>query len=231
MKSCLTAAASFRAQRPDVSGCRETTACRSLTRSRPELTFTSFAGEPLYSLALGDGSSRLISLDGQVIDHFDQDKIIELIKSIIPDPARLEIRTLDQYDAYYQDRERRKPLPVIMALTNDSEATRYYIDPKTASVVGSYSNSNWVNRWLYHGLHSLSFPFLYNHRPLWDIVVITFMVGGTALCLTSLVLAWRAVGKKLRRIAGAVRQTAPEPLSLSRIRRVIAFRISNHEVR
>lgn len=195
------------------------------------MTFTSFAGEPLYSLALGDGSSRLISLDGQVIDHFDQDKIIELIKSIIPDPARLEIRTLDQYDAYYQDRERRKPLPVIMALTNDSEATRYYIDPKTASVVGSYSNSNWVNRWLYHGLHSLSFPFLYNHRPLWDIVVITFMVGGTALCLTSLVLAWRAVGKKLRRIAGAVRQTAPEPLSLSRIRRVIAFRISNHEVR
>ena len=152
-------------------------------------------GEPLYSLALGDGSSRLISLDGQVIDHFDQDKIIELIKSIIPDPARLEIRTLDQYDAYYQDRERRKPLPVIMALTNDSEATRYYIDPKTASVVGSYSNSNWVNRWLYHGLHSLSFPFLYNHRPLWDIVVITFMVGGTALCLTSLVLAWRAVGR------------------------------------
>lgn len=195
------------------------------------MTFTSFAGEPLYSLALGDGSSRLISLDGQVIDHFDQDKIIELIKSSIPDPARLGIRTLDQYDAYYQDRERRKPLPVIMALTNDSDATRYYIDPKTASVVGSYSNSNWVNRWLYHGLHSLSFPFLYNHRPLWDIVVITFMVGGTALCLTSLVLAWRAVGKKLRRIAGTVRQTAPEPLSLSRIRRVIAFRISNHEVR
>jgi hypothetical protein len=34
--------------------------------------------------------------------------------------------------------------------------------------------------------------------PLWDIVVITFMIGGTALCLTALVLAWRAVGKKLR---------------------------------
>jgi hypothetical protein len=101
-----------------------------------------------------------------------------------------------------------------MALTNDSEATRYYIDPKTASVVGTYSNGNWVNRWLYHGLHSLSFPFLYNHRPLWDIVVITFMVGGTALCVTSLVLAWRAVGKKLRRIARPSHQPASEPLSI-----------------
>ena len=31
--------------------------------------------------------------------------------------------------------------------------------------------SRW-NRWLYHGFHSLDFPFLYYKRPLWDIVVI-----------------------------------------------------------
>jgi hypothetical protein len=29
---------------------------------------------------------------------------------------------------------------------------------------------------------------------LWDIVVITFMLGGTALCVTSLILAWRVIG-------------------------------------
>ena len=56
-----------------------------------------------------------------------------------------------------------------------------------------------MSRWLYHGLHSLDFPWLYNYRPLWDIVVITFMVGGTALCVTSLVLAWRVLGRKLAR--------------------------------
>jgi hypothetical protein len=54
---------------------------------------------------------------------------------------------------------------------------------------------------LYTGLHSLNFPFLYNYRPLWDIVVIAFMVGGTALCVTSLVLAWRTLGRKLKRAA------------------------------
>ena len=56
----------------------------------------------------------------------------------------------------------------------------------------------WVSRWLYNGLHSLNFPWLYNYRPLWDIVVITFMLGGTALCVTSLILAWRVLGRKLR---------------------------------
>ena len=67
-----------------------------------------------------------------------------------------------------------------------------------------------MSRWLYHGLHSLDFPWLYNYRPLWDIVVITFMVGGTALCVTSLILAWRVLGRKLAglTVEGAVPRTA-----------------------
>ena len=76
--------------------------------------------------------------------------------------------------------------------------TRYYIDPKTGRIAGTYSSRNWVNRWLYHGLHSLDFPWLYNYRPLWDIVVITLMLGGTALCVTSLLLTYRVLQRKLR---------------------------------
>jgi hypothetical protein len=97
------------------------------------------------------------------------------------------------------DRRRARPLPVVLVQLNDAARTRYYIDPKTARVVGSYNSGNWMTRWLYHGLHSLDFPWLYNYRPLWDIVVIVFMLGGTALCVTSLVLAWRVLGRTLRR--------------------------------
>jgi len=64
--------------------------------------------------------------------------------------------------------------------------------------VGSYSSRDWVTRWAYHGLHSLDFPWLYNHRPLWDIVVITFMLGGAALSVTSVILAWRVLGMRIR---------------------------------
>jgi hypothetical protein len=47
-------------------------------------------------------------------------------------------------------------------------------------------------------LHSLDFPWLYNYRPAWDIVVIAFMLGGTALSVTSLIMAWGVVGRILR---------------------------------
>jgi hypothetical protein len=84
---------------------------------------------------------------------------------------------------------------------NDADHTRYYIDPRTATVVGTASDRNFWRRWLYNGLHSLNFPWLYDYRPLWDIVVITFMLGGMALSLTSLTLAWRAIGRTIRRLS------------------------------
>ena len=115
---------------------------------------------------------------------------------------------------YYLDRHRQKPLPVILARLNDAEHTGYYIDPKTARVVGSYSSRTWMSRWLYHGLHSLDFPWLYDHRPLWDIVVISFMLGGTALCVTSLILAWRVLGVYL--FAGGVQRAGLSAGPLSR---------------
>jgi hypothetical protein len=86
---------------------------------------------------------------------------------------------------------------VIYARVNDAVGTRYYIDPATAAIVDRYSTREWVSRWLYHGLHSLDFPWLYKYRPLWDIVVITLMLGGTAICVTSIMLAWRVLARKL----------------------------------
>jgi hypothetical protein len=60
------------------------------------------------------------------------------------------------------------------------------------------------NRWLYHGLHSLDFPFLYNRRPLWDIVLIVLSAGGLVLSATTLVPSWRRLARHARRV-GAVR--------------------------
>jgi hypothetical protein len=166
-----------------------------------EITFTSFAGMPLASAQLGGGGSAMLALDGTAIREFDHGKIVGILKGATGNPAGFESRIVDQYDRYYLDRRRERPLPVILALTHDESETRYYIDPKTVRVVGGYSNEFWVGRWLYNGLHSLDFPWLYNHRPLWDIVVIAFMLGGTSLCVTSIVLAWRVLGRTLRRAA------------------------------
>jgi hypothetical protein len=50
-----------------------------------------------------------------------------------------------------------------------------------------------VSRWLYHGLHSLDFPGLSDRRPAWDLVVLTFMIGGTVLSITAVALAWKVL--------------------------------------
>jgi hypothetical protein len=57
-----------------------------------------------------------------------------------------------------------------------------------------------LNRWLYQGLHSLDLPLLYKCRPAWDILVLALLMGGTALCVTSMILSWRVVARKLVRI-------------------------------
>jgi len=172
-----------------------------------ELALTSVAGEPVYLATLARGETRIVPLDGPARDGFDAQRIVEIARTAAGAGGLAEIRVIDQYDRYYIDRLRKRPLPVILAQLNDAEHTRYYIDPKTARVVGGYSSSNWMSRWLYHGLHSLDFPWLYNYRPAWDIVVIAFMLGGTALCVTSLILAWRIVGRTLSRSFAA---TSPD---------------------
>jgi hypothetical protein len=161
-----------------------------------ELEFTQVLGQPLYLATDGRGETRIIPLDGEPKTGFDPEEIMLAVRAAAGTQLA-ELRMMDQYDAYYLDRTRRRPLPVIYARMNDAAGTRYYIDPKTARVAGNYSARNWVSRWLYHGLHSLDFPWLYNYRPLWDIVVITLMLGGTAVCVTSLVLTWRVLQRKI----------------------------------
>lgn len=164
-----------------------------------EIDFTMFAGEPLYMASNAQGDTRIIPLNSEPKASFDANEILNMVRAGAGD-SLAELRMMDEYDAYYQDRTRQRTLPVVYARMNDAANTRYYIDPTVGRVAGTYSSRNWVNRWLYHGLHSLDFPWLYKYRPLWDIVVITLMLGGTALCVTSLVLTWRVLKKKVARI-------------------------------
>lgn len=160
------------------------------------LEYTSFAGEPVYIASNGRGDTRLIPVSGAPRAAFEIEEVMRVVREGAGTNLA-ELRVMDEYDAYYLDRRGERPLPVVYARMNDAVNTRYYIDPGTGRVVGTYSARGWVNRWLYHGLHSLDFPWLYKYRPLWDIVVILLMLGGTAICVTSIVLTWRVLARKL----------------------------------
>ena len=162
------------------------------------MTWFSFAGKPAY-LAVGSSSqTRVIPIYGEPGLTFDRGEIIAAIRRADEPFELTEVRLVTEYEAYYVDRHRQLPLPAIFVRLNDRESSTYYVDPKTARIVESYSSNARWNRWLYHGLHSMDLPWLYRHRPAWDILVIVLLLGGTSLCVTSLLLAWSVLRRKVR---------------------------------
>ena len=101
---------------------------------------------------------------------------------------------------------REVPVRALAVELNDPVHSRFYIDPKTAQIVGSYSSDQWVERWLYHGLHWINIPRLYDQRPAWDIVVLALMLGGTALSITSMIIGWKFLARKVYSVTGAQNQ-------------------------
>jgi hypothetical protein len=168
-----------------------------------ELELINFAGDPSY-IAFGDaGSSWVVPVHGEAGAVFAKDRIIDAIANAVA-PAKLaEVRTVGDYEAYYQDRRGERPLPVLFVRVarsrngGKSKDDGYYIDPRTARVVARQYPRGWFNRWLYHGLHSLDFPWLYNHRPAWDIFVLLLLAGGTTLCVTSAIIGWKMLQRKI----------------------------------
>ena len=164
-----------------------------------QLELISSNEEAFYIATLESGDTRIVDRSGTTRPSFEPQQIATQVAAAVQPDQIAETRLLTQDDRYYLDRRQSRPLPVVLIRLGDRDATRFYIDPRTARLVGTYSARNWVTRWLYHGLHSFDFPWLYRYRPLWDLIVGAFMVGGTVLCFTSLVLAWQVVGRTLSR--------------------------------
>ncbi len=162
-----------------------------------ELNLTSFQSDPVYLAIQSPNNSRIIPIHGPPVTAFHDDPIVDAIAQAALPHGLAEVRLIDKYEAYYLDRHGELPLPVLLVRLNDSERTAYYVDLKTARIVKSYVTRSRLNRWLYHGLHSLDLPWLYRNRPAWDVVVLLLLLGGTALSVTSLVIAWQLLGRKL----------------------------------
>ena len=100
---------------------------------------------------------------------------------------------LTDYDAYYYDRTGGRRLPALRVKFNDPDATWLYLDATDGSIVLAEVRGSRAERWLYQGLHSLDFPWLYQSPPVWYLVIIGLSLGGVAFSVTSVVIAWRVL--------------------------------------
>jgi hypothetical protein len=128
---------------------------------------------------------------------FDDNAMWTIAKAAMPHVPMRDAVWLTEYDSYYYDQYGNKPLPVLRVRYQDAAATWLYLEPSLGTMARQDRLGRW-ERWLYHGLHSLDFPFLYRSRPLWDIVLIVLSIGGLALSATTLVPSWRRLVRHAR---------------------------------
>jgi hypothetical protein len=78
-------------------------------------------------------------------------------------------------------------LPVLRVEFDDPERTLLYIDPHSGAPAGAYDASGRRLRGLY------------GTRPLWDVLVLAFMLGGFAMSVTGTWIGWKWLKRKARK--------------------------------
>lgn len=160
--------------------------------SLKEMELIQVDGHPYYLGRGTNGQAQLVSADqeqGACLSTVPMVQILAASRSVGHGADLLDVEVLDHYDSYYYDRHDIKPLPVIRLRLQDGQGTWLYVNPRTGLLQARYTGKSRLERWLYNGLHSLDFPFLYHHRPVWDLTVILLSIGGLALSLTGIYLS------------------------------------------
>lgn len=176
-------------------------------RQAKEIEFRRVQGKPYYFVRASDPamarSARpaplLVAADGLQPrrEPFSVESLLGRLREGYSSASIEDAQVLADYDAYYYDRNRVGPLPVLRAKFADPERTWVYVAMTSGELVRRFSRRQRLERWLYHGFHSLDFPFLYYNRPLWDIAVILLCSGGAALSSIGVVIGFRRVRRDL----------------------------------
>lgn len=177
-----------------------------------ELSFSRIMAEDFYELYYGSASSDSVSTYQQVLlaqqslavhaQPFDAQVLLSRLADRVSEAKVIEHMVLEEYDNYYYSRANKNrldnPLPVLRVKLDDPAQSWFYIDLNTAQFVSGNHRLSRIERWLYHGLHSLDFSFWYNSRPWWDIGVISLLLGGLGLCGIGCYLGLKRLGRNTR---------------------------------
>jgi uncharacterized iron-regulated membrane protein len=145
-----------------------------------------------------DASRSLVSAETLEVrrEPFAVDSLMARVRETYPDVAIVEFSLLEEYDSYHYSRDGQAPLPILRVKFDDPDQTWLYIDPRSGRLSTSAHRLDRVERWIYHGFHSLDFSFWYYNRPVWDIAVIVLSLGGLATTSIGLYVGirrlWRA---------------------------------------
>jgi hypothetical protein len=144
----------------------------------------------------GGASLRSLLVNGagdvtQVGELFNAEELLDAARAVMPDAGVTEAAWLTEYDAYYYGKGNDRRLPVLRVTFNDPEETMMYLDAHDGQLVQTEVRRSRLERWVYHGLHSLDFPRVYQNPWLWYPLVLALSLGGLALSLSAVIVGAR----------------------------------------
>jgi hypothetical protein len=176
----------------------------SLPAAEPiDVELLHFERQPLYRITTRSGAVMLQSAGGEPGGRLPSvAAMVQRAPRLLPDAVLVHTTVLREFDEYYYSRHQaggEALLPVLRLQFNDTARTWFYVDAATGRILARSTHRNRVYRWLYNGLHSFDFKWLRERRPLWDVVVLSFCLGGLVLSSIGTIAATR----RLRREADA----------------------------
>jgi hypothetical protein len=185
-----------------------------------EIEFRQFLGAPFYLAYAppdnpdtidvpltnyGSGASlRSLLVNGvgdvtQVGELFNAEELLDAARAVMPDFGVTEAAWLTEYDAYYYGKGGDRRLPVLRVSFNDPEETMMYLDAHDGQLVQTEVRRSRLERWLYHGFHSLDFPWIYQRAWAWYPLTVGLSFGGLLLSLTAVTVSVRFIKNLLVR--------------------------------
>src|SRR5262245_18113072 len=176
-----------------------------------EIEFLRIQGEHYYLIRNDSNDPLLVSADSSQSrrDLFSTESLMMRVKQSTPDVPIAESVLLSKYDSYYHPTERKPPLPVLRVKFADPDATWIYIDAYMSQVVTRFTRRERLQRWIYHGLHSLDFNFWYYQGPVWTSTMVLLNTGGAMLSAIGLLLAIKRVARSIKRMVRAPARRSP----------------------
>lgn len=158
-----------------------------------ELILTYLGGKPAYVAITSPSETAIVSGKSAAQILLDQQSLTSIVSQSALPYSIVESRRVTRYESYYFDSKNQLRLPALFVRLNDPQQSILYLDLYTGRVARSYSRWERLDHWLYEGLHDFDVPWLYRHRPVWDILMILCLSGGVWLSITAVVIACRRV--------------------------------------
>ena len=146
-----------------------------------------FDGTLAFIVTSGDGLPQRLDASGRALPPPDMARAATLL-------GGKQAELLTGGDSYYfAGRGEAVRLPIFRVI---ADGVRYYLDPVSGEIVRTADADDRWYRWLHEGLHRLDFTPALRSRPLWDLMMLTLMLGVTAVCVTGTWLGLRRLARQ-----------------------------------